>query len=175
MRAGDIERVIGRYRLPDWLRRHSALVGELAQALASSLRGAGAAVDLELVRVGAALHDVGKSPLLEGDPRAHNELSALVLAAEGLGEVAEIARRHPVYAIRTPGLVPLTLEEKIVYYADRRAGLEIVPLEVRLRDQAARFPRWSAEILSCLEPAQSLERELFAHLEIRPEHLCAKP
>ena len=42
--------------------------------------------------LGAYLHDIGRSPLLAGDPRDHNVLSGIVLAAEGLGACVEVAR-----------------------------------------------------------------------------------
>lgn len=170
-----IERLIGRYRYPGWLRLHSLLVRDVAAELAAALAVAGSGIDVALVEAGAALHDIGRSPLLEGDERPHHERSALILAAEGLGDLAEIARRHVVFAIREPDLAPRTLEERVVYYADRRAGLAVLSLDDRLREQAVRFPRWAAEILACAEPARALERELFAGLEIRPGDLHAAP
>lgn len=150
---------------------HSLLVRDAAHEIARGLAAKGVPVDAAAVEAAAALHDIGKSPLLDDDGREHNELSALVVAAEGLPELAEMARRHIVYAIRDPDLAPRTLEEKIVYYADRRAGLEIVSLEDRLREQAARFPGSAADIMACLAPCRALERELFARLDFPPEHL----
>lgn len=164
-----------RYLLPEWLTRHSLLVRDAAAEIARALAGSGASVDVGAVVGAAALHDIGKSPLLDGDGREHHELSALVLAAEGLPALAEMARRHIVYAIRDPDLAPRTLEEKIVYYADRRAGLAIVSLEERLREQAERFPAYAAEIMACLQPCRALERELFVRLDFPPERLCARP
>jgi putative nucleotidyltransferase with HDIG domain len=164
-----------RYELPEWLRRHSGLVLVAAESLARALAAAGERVKMESVLAAAYLHDIGKSPLLEGDSRDHNELSALVLAAEGMPELAELVRRHIVYAITDPELVPRTIEEKIVYYADRRAGLEIVSIDDRLREQAGRFPDSADAIMACLEPARALERELFAKIPFPPERLCARP
>jgi HD superfamily phosphodiesterase len=171
----QLERFAERYRLPPWLRQHSALALEVADALGSALVDAGEAVKLDDVRAAAYLHDIGKSPLLRANGREHNELSAEVLISEGLGHLAEMARRHIVYAIRDPQLVPRTLEEKIVYYADRRAGLRIMTVDERLREQADRFPDTANEIMACLEPVKELERELFAKLSIAPERLCARP
>jgi len=62
-----------------------------------------------------------------------------------------------------------------VYYADRRAGLRIVTIEERLREQARRFPETADQIMACLEPAKALERELFARLPLTPERICATP
>src|SRR5690348_16311409 len=111
-----------RYRYPEWLRRHSSVVGAIATRLAEAHAAAGGDLDVGQVVLGAYLHDIGKSPLLSGDGREHHVLGPLVLAAERLGELAELARRHPVYAPRDPATAPRSLAEKIVYYADRRGG-----------------------------------------------------
>ncbi|OLC55228.1 MAG: hypothetical protein AUH85_09740 [Chloroflexi bacterium 13_1_40CM_4_68_4] len=163
-----------KYALPDWLKRHSAVVRDAAWELAEALSAHGADIDVDFVTAAAWLHDIGRSPLVADDPRDHAELSALVVAAEGLPELAEIVRRHPVYAIRDPERAPRTLPEKIVYYADRRGGLAIMSVEDRLAEQAERFPRHAAEIRASLAPVKALERELFAELPFGPEQLCAR-
>jgi HD superfamily phosphodiesterase len=171
----QLEEIAERYRLPPWLRQHSALALEVADAVGRALVAMGERVNLEDTRAAAYLHDIGKSPLISADGRDHNELSAEILVAEGLSRLAEPARRHIVYAIRDPRLAPRTLEEKIVYYADRRAALRIVTIEERLREQARRFPDTADQIMACLEPAKALERELFARLPLTPEQICATP
>src|SRR6267378_975406 len=88
-----------RYRYPDWLENHSRVVGAIAEALVAARRRGAPPIDGEAVVIGAYLHDIGRSPLLAGDPRDHNILSALVLVAEGLGSCVELARRHAVYAV----------------------------------------------------------------------------
>src|SRR5439155_198919 len=82
-------------------------------------------IDAEAVILAAYLHDIGRSPLLAGDPRDHNILSGLVLAAEGLDACVEPARRHAVYTVLDPVLAPRTAAEKLVYVADRR-GRDLV-------------------------------------------------
>ncbi|MBI2325453.1 MAG: HD domain-containing protein [Chloroflexi bacterium] len=163
------ERYFRRYAYPDWLREHSRLVGRIATLLAEEHRGA---VDVRAVGLAGHLHDIGRSPLLEGDPREHNELSALVLAAEGLGECAELARRHPVYAVLDEATVPRTLPERIVYYADRRGGMEILPLEERITETAVRHPRYAEGIERSRPYAREIERELFEGMSLRPEDLA---
>lgn len=167
------QELIDKYALPDWLRRHSAVVRDVAWELAEALAAHDQNVDVERVIAGAWLHDIGKSPLLAGDARDHGDLGAYVLAAEGLSDLAELARRHPVYAIRDPGRAPRTLEERIVYYADRRGGVTILSVEERLEEQAERFPDLAAEIRACREPVLALERELFARLPFGPDRLGA--
>lgn len=163
-----------RYRYPDWLREHSGLVGRIAGLLSAASAEAGALVDIPAVTLAGYLHDIGKSPLLAGDARPHEALSALVLAAEGLPELVEPARRHPVYAPLDPTLVPGTLAERIVYLADRRAGRSVVSLEERIAEQAARHPGFAAQRPAELAAARAIEAAVFAPLRFRPDALAAR-
>jgi len=160
-----------RYRYPGWLRTHSALVGAIATRLAEAHAAAGTDLDVRIVALGGYLHDIGKSPLLAGDARDHTILGPLVLAAEGLPELAELSRRHPVYAPRDLATAPRTLPEKIVYYADRRAGQRVVTLEERIDEQLARFPELAHLRASDLVMAKAIEAEVFRGIALRPEDL----
>ncbi len=158
-----------RYGYPDWLRTHSRVVGELATRIAEAHAAAGGELDVRSVRLGAYLHDIGKSPLLAGDGRDHGVLGPLVLAAEGLPELVELSRRHPVYAPRDPATAPSTLAEKIVYYADRRGGQRVVTLEERIDEQLARFPELANLRASDLAMANRIEADVFRGIALRPE------
>jgi hypothetical protein len=160
-----------RYRYPDWLRAHSRVVGAIALRLAEAHVAAGADVDGRTVALGGYLHDIGKSPLLAGDGRDHNVLGPLVLAAEGLPELAELSRRHPVYAPRDPATAPRTLAEKIVYYADRRGGQRVVTLEERIDEQLTRFTEIAQLRASDLAMAKAIEAEVFRGIALRPQDL----
>jgi hypothetical protein len=166
------ETFFDRYAYPDWLRAHSRLVGAIGAALARARADAGDRVDVETVTLAAYLHDIGRSPLLKGDPREHNELSALVLAAEGLPKCVEPARRHAIYTVLDPATAPRTLEEKLVYVADRRGGMAIQSLEDRAKDTAARHPRFAGEIARAVPIALGIEREVFAGLPFTPAQLA---
>jgi len=161
-----------RYRYPDWLRGHSVLVGAIATRLAEAHVAQGAPLDARAVGLGGYLHDIGKSPLLAGDTRDHSVLGPLVLAAEGLPELAELARRHPVYAPRDPATAPSTLAEKIVYYADRRGGMAVVTLEERIDEQVARFPELARFRDPDLAAAKAIEADVFAGIALRPDDLA---
>ncbi len=165
------ERYFDRYRYPDWLRTHSRVVGAIATRLAEAHVAAGHEVDVRTVTLGAYLHDIGKSPLLADDGREHHVLGPLVLAAEGLVELAELARRHPVYAPRDPATAPRSLAEKIVYYADRRGGQRVVSLEERVDEQLARFPELAHLRATDLAMAKAVEAEIFRGIDLRPEDL----
>jgi putative nucleotidyltransferase with HDIG domain len=158
-----------RYRYPDWLRTHSRVVGELATRIAEAHAAAGVDLDVRTVRLGAYLHDIGKSPLLAADRRDHSVLGPLVLAAEGLPELVELSRRHPVYAPRDAATAPRTLAEKIVYYADRRGGQRVVTLEERIDEQLVRFPELADLRASDLAAAKRIEADVFRGITLRPE------
>lgn len=165
------EAYFARYRYPDWLRNHSLVVGAIAARIAEAHEKAGADLDARAVTLGGYLHDIGKSPLLAGDAREHHALGPLVLAAEGLPELEELSRRHPVYAPRDPATAPRTLAEKIVYYADRRGGQRVVTLAERIDEQLARHPELAHLRSADLAMAQAIEREVFAGIALRPEDL----
>jgi hypothetical protein len=163
-----------RYRYPDWLETHSRVVGAIAEALVAARRRGAAKIDPDAVAFAAYLHDIGRSPLLAGDPRDHNILSGLVLAAEGEGACVELARRHAIYTVLDPDLAPRTAEEKLVYVADRRGGQSVEPLEMRAQDTARRNPKYAAEIARAIPLAKAIEREVFADVSFGPDALAEK-
>lgn len=133
-----------------------------------------AEVDADAVSLAAYLHDIGRSPLLAGDRREHNELSALILAAEGLADSVEPARRHAIYTVLDPATAPRSLAEKIVYVADRRGGMTVQSVEERARDTAARHPRFAADIQRAVPIALRIEQEVFADLPFAAGELEAR-
>ena len=167
------ERFFDRYAFPYWLRDHSRLVGAIARALAEARRAIGDDLDVESIALAGYLHDIGRSPLLVGHPREHNELSALILAAEGLAACVEPARRHAIYTVLESQTAPRTLVDKLVYTADRRGGLKIETVEERAKETAARHPKYASEIARAIPIAKEIEREVFAGLPFAPSDLAA--
>jgi HD superfamily phosphodiesterase len=167
------EHFFERYAFPYWLREHSRLVGSIGQTLARARAAAGDRVDVDTVTLASLLHDIGKSPLMAGDARQHNELSALILAAEGLVACVEPARRHPIYSVLEPSTTPRTLEQKIVFVADRRGGMTVESVEERAKGTAARHPQFAADVARAVPLAKEIEREVFAGLPFSPDELAA--
>jgi len=168
------ERFFRRYGYPEWLETHSRVVGAIAEALIRARRRGAPPIDAEAVMLGAYLHDIGRSPLLAGDPRDHNVLSGIVLAAEGLGACVEVARRHAIYTVLDPELAPRTAEEKLVYVADRRGGQQVEPLDMRAQDTARRNPKYAEEIGRAIPLAKALEREVFSETSLAPDDLAGR-
>ena len=121
--------------------KHCRAVAGLAVETAEVLQKKGLRVDVELVEVGALLHDLGRSRTHSVD---HAVIGAKLAEAAGLPEnVVSIIKRHVGGGITTEeaeklgwpkgNYVPKTLEEKIVSYADKLIETaQRVPIELTL-------------------------------------------
>jgi uncharacterized protein len=144
---------------------HCEEVAKLALEIASKLEKKGIKVDLKLVEAGALLHDIGRSKSHAVD---HGVVGAKIAKLEGLPEaVVRIIKGHVGGGITAqeaerfgwPKDVyePVTLEEKIVSYADKLIDkskrvpidLEIERLQVEHKDAAERVRKLHEEI-TCL-------------------------
>ncbi len=133
--------------------RHCEVVAKLAVEIAEKIEKKGLKVDRELVEVGALLHDLGRS---KAHGVNHGVVGANMAASEGLPEsLVRIIRSHVGAGITAEEAeafgwpkdvyVPVTLEEKIVSYADKLIDqskrvpieLEIKKLQMENKDEAA--------------------------------------
>ena len=132
---------------------HCKAVTKLALETANALKERGLKIDSELVEVGALLHDIGRS---KTHTVHHAAVGAEIAKSAGLPDsVISIIKRHVgggITASEAKKLgwpedvyVPITLEEKIVSYADKlvenakRAPVEITieRLSKELKSDAA--------------------------------------
>lgn len=131
---------------PPWFLRHARAVAEIAAWLAVRAEVAGKRVDRPLVEAAALLHDIDK--LLDpSDPvrrLPHGEGSAAWLGTAGHPELAQAVASHPVVRLvdgdAVAWLRTATLEERIVAYADKRAGQRLEPVDARFASWARRYP-----------------------------------
>jgi uncharacterized protein len=125
--------------------KHCKAVAKLAVETAEACTGNGLNVDLELVKIGALLHDIGRS---KTHSVHHAVVGAEILQTAGLPEpVISIVKRHVgggITANEAEKLgwpkdvyVPLTIEEKIVSYADKLIKKsKRVPIEITIAELA---------------------------------------
>ena len=129
--------------------KHSQAVSELAKEIAKACIERGIDVNVELVEIGALLHDIGRS-------KTHSVHHAIVGAeiAESLGlpeTVISIIKRHVGGGIAAKEAerlgwpkdvyIPQTLEEKIVSYADKLIeGARRVPIERTMKKFSEELP-----------------------------------
>ncbi len=89
-------------------------------------------VNSQKVKLAALLHDIGR-----GEPGDHEINSVTILKNEGLEELAEIVIHGSIYeiylirGIDDPTLLPSSIENKIVAYADTRFKDKPVSMEER--------------------------------------------
>lgn len=120
---------------------HCEAVARFAAETAEAIRKRGGEVNVELVEVGALLHDIGRSKTHSVN---HVVLGAEIAANAGLpASVIAIIKRHIGGGITaaeaeklgwpSDNYVPVTLEEKIVSYADKLIETsERVPVELTI-------------------------------------------
>lgn len=128
---------------PPWALRHARAVAEIAGWLAARIDESGTPVDRRLVEAAALLHDTDKL-LPAGHPaRAllHGDGSAAWLTARGYPELARAVAGHSVTSLADERryrtwVAFASPEERIVAYADKRAGQ-------RRESMDARFAEWS--------------------------------
>jgi uncharacterized protein len=118
--------------------QHCRVVSKTALDIAESILESGTIIDLELVRLGGLLHDVGRS--ITSDIN-HGVEGARLLREEGFPEnLAKIAERHvgagiprkeaKILGLPAKDFLPQTLEEKIVCYADKLvSGKKVTDIE----------------------------------------------
>jgi uncharacterized protein len=122
--------------------KHCRAVTKLALEIAAACREKGLNIDLELVEIGALLHDVGRSKTHTVN---HAVVGVEIAKSAGLPEpVISIIKTHVGGGITVSEAeklgwpkdvyVPITLEEKIVSYADKLIeGSKRVPIEITIK------------------------------------------
>lgn len=129
--------------------RHCKAVAKLATEIAKTCQERGLNVDLELVEIGALLHDIGRAKTHS----VHHAITGAEIAKSlDLPEpVISIIKRHVGGGIATVEAnklgwpkdvyVPQTLEEKIVSYADKLVeGSSRVPIEKTIEKFSKKLP-----------------------------------
>jgi HD superfamily phosphodiesterase len=170
---------------PPWFVRHARAVAEIAGWLAARIDARGTPVDRRLVESAALLHDADKALPADDPARAllHGEGSAAWLTRLGHAELSRAAAGHPVTRLfdgeryqRWAAFA--SREERIVAYADKRAGQRLESMDARFASWRRRYPRietgrrgrgWAdAETQAVRARADRLERDVCAAAGVSP-------
>lgn len=152
--AAQCEAMLDAAGTPEPTRRHIRTVTRLALAIAERLVAAGVALDVDLVRAGALLHDIDKG-------RAdHAAAGARRVAAAGYPEVADIVAGHMDMALQ-PG-DPIS-ERVVVVLADKLvSGDRVTSLDDRFAATFARLKGDDAALAAAERKKASIQRLLEA-------------
>ena len=155
-----------KYGLPEGKRRHVELVARAARFLAEQINKATKRqMNKPLLQAGALLHDIDKNvEKLPGEK--HPDAGVRILREEGMGEVAALVKTHPLHAILDPAIAPKTLEEKLLYLADKMVKYEVIGVDARFKlwnDE--HLPKDQQKILDAAYPkVKALEKEILAKI-----------
>jgi hypothetical protein len=164
----------GKYSLPEGKQTHLFLVAAVAKFLAEQLlrKDPKLSIDIPLLVAAALLHDIDKNiPKLPGEQ--HPDAAVRVLKEEGMEEVAELVRNHPLHCINNPETAPKSWEEKILFLSDKMVKYEIITVDKR-------FDLWRNESIpeegrAQLERAypkvKELEQEIFSKSGLTSQNL----
>jgi putative nucleotidyltransferase with HDIG domain len=163
-----------KYSVPESKQKHLFLVAQVARFLAERLlqNNPELKVDIPLLVAAALLHDIDKGvEKLPGEQ--HPDAAVRVLTEEGMEEVANLIKNHPLHCINTPATAPKTWEEKILFLSDKMVKYEIITVDKR-------FDLWRNETIpeegrAQLERAypkvKELEKELFSKSGLTSQNL----
>ncbi len=153
--------------------QHVQLVAALSYQLAEWMKKKGENINPILAHRGGLLHDLGKLTAKRIQTKAnHAEVAASLLRERWQAELAEISRRHIIYAILNDENAPRTWEEKVVYFADKLAeGGRLVGVEERLQGLQNRHHLEAAQIEAVRQPVLALGDEIAAAAGIKPVDL----
>jgi HD superfamily phosphodiesterase len=120
------------YDLPSRKRIHCSFVTRLSDFIAQKMREKNPELVLNTrcIHAAAMLHDIDKNvPKHEGE--THPDAGVRVLKEQGMEEITHIVLTHPLHAILDQAICPRTLEEKIVFCADKMVKDDVIGLEKR--------------------------------------------
>jgi len=156
-------KLLKKYGIEGKVLDHCLIVNKIALFLGKKLKEKGKELNLKLLDAASLLHDIGK---LRSDKtgKDHLEEGVNILNEEGFPEVAVLIGKHRLDKILNNSLI--TWEEKIIYYSDRRGGLNLMLCNERFKDMLKRYPNMK-EIIKKVKPKlKKLEKEIFDILKI---------
>ena len=153
-------RLMNQYAPDPGLQRHMRVVALTAYFTARLLAANGQAVDPILAHRGALLHDLDKLRTVRTN-RRHGEEAAGILTELGYPALAPLVRSHPAFSVLDPAVTPVTLEQKLVYLADKMCESgRVVTVDTRLAHLRERYPA-DARLFDEAEPLiHALEQEI---------------
>lgn len=162
----DCLKLLDKYGIEGDVLQHSLKVEEVAVFLGKKLKEKNVDVNLDLISRGALLHDIGKV-VADHTKMDHVEAGTVVLRGEGFYDLADICRTHAIYVFIDKTSLLVSLEQKIVNYADKRVlGDKLVSLDERLVYLKKRYIDDEQSFLEIKKNLEVLEKEIFDVIQV---------
>lgn len=166
------------------IKRHSIVVAKVAlqvlDGFSNNVADEIALPDQNLVVAGALLHDIAKTPCLEGDCD-HAVVGSEICNQLGYKAVAPIVAEHVVLSDHNPNRYAQGIFSavEIIYYADKRVRHEEIVslydrLEYILENYGMGDPGLHRMINENFQKCIQLESHLFSFIDFSPEEVAAK-
>jgi predicted hydrolase (HD superfamily) len=128
-----------KYAMPEEKAKHLTLVAKTAVFFARGFEKKGVVVNIQLLEAAALLHDIDKGVEKKKGER-HPDAAVRVIRSEHMEELVPLIASHPLHMILNKEKGPKTLEEKLLFLADKMVKYEILTVDKR-------FDLWRAEDL----------------------------
>lgn len=166
-------RLIAKMQMFEHIVMHSEQVKKVACFLSTRLLAAEIALNLDLVRASALLHDITKTRSFRTGEN-HAETGADLMTSLGYPEVGDVIGQHVKLASFKPDSSPN--EAELVNYADKRVLHDkIVSFDTRMAyilDHYGKTPEHRQRLQSLYEESKYLEAKLFSYLDLKPDQLA---
>jgi len=121
------------YDLPEKKQTHCLLVAEVAFWLATHVeKNTHILLSKDALYIAGLLHDIDKN-IVKRPGETHPDAGVRILQQLGMDEIASLVRSHPLHAILDESISPKTVEEKILYLADKMTKYEVISVDERFR------------------------------------------
>lgn len=151
MKKSEIEKIYEKFSVPQNIILHMQKVAEICGDLCDEFKKKKIKVRKNLIIKSALLHDVFKT-----SGKDHAKKMADYLREIGETQMANLVEKHDFWQIDNLK----TWDEKILYYADKRAyENEKVSLKRRIEESRKRYPNPSKEVLEAEKKMFELEEE----------------
>lgn len=175
MNKSNILHLWNTYNLPEYKRNHSRLVAMVSVWFAKRLmeRMPKISINIALLEPSALLHDIDKVIPRENDEH-HPDTGVRILKKEGLSDIADLVRTHPLHAILDQNIAPKTLEERILYLSDKMVKQDIITVDERFSLwRAKNLPKSALLVLDQAYPkVKALEWEICEQIGVHPKDVA---
>jgi len=159
-------KILEKYKTPKKIINHSLGVYRVSKLLVERLGKEGFKIEKQAVLAAAILHDVDKI-YTKKEPQKHGIFAETILKPEKINKkVLRIIKNHTASIILEKNFYKSSLEDKLVYYADKIFEQKICSLEKRIRNWKIRSNLDVLKAEKLLNKMKKLEKEILQKANI---------